>query len=218
MERLPDRWALQYGEVLHSYRSALDNAAWGAVNRGATSASLMNKRQHRLVAFPCFDTFTAFTLALNTRLPGVTRADLAVVRRAQPYRLSSGARKRSLLALLVEANNLDKHKALQPVTPTSVEFIIEQIECLNCTVTRIARSPRAALAPGTELLRVYVRRTGPDPQISVRGQLAAGTNVTPRVALDPLLASLSDWVRNVLLGFSLPPADLAERILQGQLR
>lgn len=214
MERLPDRWGLQYGEALHSYRSALDSAAWGAVNRGTRPPPLLKRNQRRSVAFPSCDTYKKFALALESKIPGVARADLAVVRRAQPYRLSVGDRKRSLLALLVEANNLDKHKALQPVTPTSVAFISEQIEFFNCILTRIANTPRANLAPGTELLRVFVRRTGPDPQISVRGQLAAGINVTPGVALDPLLASLTDWVRDVLLGFSAPPADLDERILR----
>ena len=82
------------------------------------------------------------------------------------------------------------------------------------TVRALRVMPSNALEIGTELARVYVTKTGPDPDSAVQG--VPGSDV----AVDNVL-----WVKNLALGartyiaeilgrFEPPPADLLERLTE----
>jgi hypothetical protein len=209
----PATWGLMLGDVLHGYRSALDNAAWAAVQRGTRLAHL-NDRERFKIAFPnpWEQTARAFNKSLGVKVPGAGKADIAVLRCAQPYHFSKRERARHVLPTLADKNNVDKHKTIQPVLLVSRGYIAGDIESRDCVVRRVVASHPDTLQVGIELARVYVRRAGPNPDIRVQAHLATTVFLDKDISIGAFLRDTRDWVAGVLRGFSECPHDLGERL------
>ena len=88
---LPPQIGLRLGVVAHGYRSSLDNLAWALVRRGESPPDGLTDREQKASYFPIFDSRESFNACLKpmrkrpAMLPGVRRADAALVRRCQPY-------------------------------------------------------------------------------------------------------------------------------------
>jgi hypothetical protein len=182
----PVMWGLLLGDMVHDYRSSLDHIAWALYKRGRTPN--LTESKERLVLFPIADDRTKFNDSLTRKLPGVRRADIAIVRRYQPYK--SGKRKLHLhvLKVLDGLSTADKHRVIQPVQPAPETAGYRLIQQTDCVATRLGprRARRVTLKPGTELARVYVRKTGPNPEIDVE----------PHFTLDPAInerLTFQDW-------------------------
>ena len=83
IQPIPPTWGLRLGDVAHGFRNSLDHLAWALVQRGQTHN--LSAKQSRRVQFPIFMTRAEFNGSLKTNLPGVRLADIAKVRRCQPY-------------------------------------------------------------------------------------------------------------------------------------
>jgi hypothetical protein len=130
VESIPVRWRLLLGDVANNYRSSLEHLAWALVTRGRTPPGKLNSKARGDIHFPIGQHKNGFNGSLSRNLPGVRRADIAKVRRGQPYRYGARNRARHALTFLADINNGDKHRTIQPIwaQPTKVGMEITHIE------------------------------------------------------------------------------------------
>lgn len=223
LEPYPKRFSLILGDILHNYRSALDAATWAAVQRGSKSGSLSISERKR-VAFPDLletddlkiskystlrEHFTKRTL--DYRAPGISRPDAAVLRWAQRFDLIEKSRANQPLTLLAKKNNVDKHKTLEILLRKNTAYLVEVIEQRECIVNRVEpRSVGEILVLGTELARVIVTPTGPNPLITVDATVVVDVTLDQVPSLLDFLNTTRRFVVAALLGFSDHPSNIGE--------
>lgn len=211
IEPFPIRWGLRLGDVVHGYRSALDHLAWAVVARGA--AGKLTKRQAFRVQFPISKQRGHFNEALAERLPGARRADIAIIRRYQPYQRGQRSLARHVFTILADLSNDDKHRAVQPVWALPAGATWKVGKTRDCVLTRTTtRARRETLKVGTELVCVYVRRTGPNPEIEMYGEVAADVAINEQTWLTNWLQETTTFINRLLLEFGTGPNDLFERL------
>ena len=79
VDPIPDAWSLQLGDIVHGYRSCLDHIAWSLYKRGKTPSLAAGREV--VITFPVKRTATDLTKSLPRQIPGIRRADEAIVRR-----------------------------------------------------------------------------------------------------------------------------------------
>jgi len=203
---LPVEWSLLLGDSISNLRASLDHLAWALVQRGATPN--LTARQARAVYFPIVSKAGAFQKEAAIRLPGVLRADLAVVRRYQPYLGGKRRAERHWLSTLSRLVNSDKHREFQGLwmRPEGGEFKVEPI---GCVLTRNAiRGKRDLLEVGAEVAFVHVRRTGPDPQLHVKYDLAVNPAISKSLLLQDWLEVSATATATLLAEFADPPGEV----------
>lgn len=208
---LPVRACLILGDVIHAYRSSLDQLAWALVKRGRTPT--LTERAEKLVYFPLQNTPTGFRDCLKTMLPGIKRADIAKVRRFQPYEAGKLNLSRHPLRILAKLSNHDKHRTVQPLfgVPIGVRFQVK--EAHDCVVTRLQAPGRPKrLEVDTEITRIYVRRTGPDPYIELEGAIAVQPFMDDFMFLSDWLPKTTEITRLLLSEFAEPPKGLLDSV------
>ncbi len=213
----PDNlWGLILGDVVQNFRSALDHVAWALVKLGR--AKNLTDRQERQIYFPITSSPAAFRNAVPLRLPGVRRADLAKIRACQPYLKGKRNLSRHVVWVVGELSRLDKHRTIQPIyaIPDRAGYDIgEQTDCIYRRMRR--RSARRVLKPGTELTRLYVKRTGPEPFIDVQPHFSMDPAVyDPRLTLQQFLVQTIRAVSEILRLFA-PQPESAKRIISTPL-
>jgi hypothetical protein len=208
----PPWFGLRLSAVAHNYRSALDNLAWALVSRGSTPPETLRSRQRRAIAFPLCESREDFNNSLTStrkksaRLPGIRRADAAIIRRAQPYRYADRNRPFHSLVILQKLNNFDKHRTLQPVYFLPDYFAWEPVEIRDCEVIEtIVRARRRILEIGAELGRLPARKIGPEPYLQMEYQIAPLPALNERVALGEWLTKVNGLIGGLLAVFAQPP-------------
>jgi hypothetical protein len=111
----PAGWGLLLGDIANNLRSALDQVAWALVTRGRTPPDTLTAKQRKAVYLPIARRRTDFNAQVKTMLPGVRRADVAAVRRYQPYHPGTRRGRWSAWLLLAQVNAADKHRTIQPI-------------------------------------------------------------------------------------------------------
>ncbi len=199
----PAEWGLGLGDAVHNFRSAVDHVAWALYKRGATPN--LRDSLERNVSFPISDDRVKFNRSLERKLPGVTRTDIALVRRCQPYRAGKRNLRRHVLLVLDELSRKDKHRAIRPVVPVPEQgaFAIEAVQ--DCIYRRFKPSTRGALQPGTELGRFYLKKTGPDPDIDVEPRFTLDPALDEFLSIQEFLTKTISAIRILLRLFSEPP-------------
>lgn len=205
----PAYWGVMLGNIVHNFRSALDHVAWALYKRGHTPN--LGQEGERNVYFPITTSPAWFKNSLEKKLPGVRRADIATVRRCQPYR--AGRRHvEHVLWVLDELSRKDKHRSVQFVIPVPESTGLSIGPATDCIYRRMAsHSPRAILEPGAELGRLFVKKTGPDPYIDVQPHFRIDPSVKARLTLEEFLRKTPAVVSRILYAFSEPPPSV-ERI------
>jgi hypothetical protein len=166
----------------------------------------LSKRQERNVGFPIHGTRDGFNKALDSKLPGVRRADRAIVRRYQPYKSGASRAHRHVFTILQELSNYDKHRVIQPVVaiPQRIDFIYT--EATDCIVRRIGPGGfGGTLEPGAKLARFYVKKTGPKPRIHTQPQFHLVPAIHERLTLADFLERTMVATRLFLQEFAEPP-------------
>jgi hypothetical protein len=208
IDPMPPIWGLILGDIANNLRSALDQLAWAIVTRGRKPPATLSKGQRRQVYFPICKDRDEFNAALSSKLPGATRADIARVRRYQPYHHPSRARWSALLQL-VEINTSDKHRTIQPVWAIPITTDIEVTYQQDCVLSRRETTgKRKALQVDTELGLVHARKTGPDPHIEVVPHLTAEPAFNEYALLREWLKISIGWIQRLLYEFSEVPDEL----------
>jgi hypothetical protein len=214
MRPMPTVWATILGDIVHNFSSALDHLAWVLVHRGKYAGNF-NKGEENGIYFPYSDTREHFNAELDrglktsgrARLPGIRVADSARIRRRQPYQ--AGKRKIALhpLTILSECSNRDKHRELKPlwIQPPRFAFSISQHP--DCEITRNAlpRTFIERIEPKAEIGRVYVRRTGPNPDVKLNGAFAGEVAIKEGVAIQDWMHQTQRSIGALLAEFADPP-------------
>jgi hypothetical protein len=207
----PLRIGLILGDVIQGYRSALDHLAWALVKRGRTPN--LSKDAEKKVYFPYAVSPKHFRNSIRAKLPGVRRADIAKVRRYQPYQAGKRMQSRHPFSALEKLSNHDKHRTIQPLwaLPIGMQFKIDQL--YDCVITRIPKHGRLArLEVDAEFARIYVRRTGPNPGADMQGRLQVEPFIDEFMLLSDWLAKTTAFSGSLLREFAEPPEDLIDTI------
>lgn len=156
-----------------------------------------------------------FNESLARNLPGVGRSDIARIRADQPYHHRRGQSRHNLV-ILNELNNHDKHRSIQPVWDVTTVLgmrISDLYDAADPRVRRFIRGPRQ-LQIGAELALIRVRKTGPQPRVSLTTAWTGVPAVTPGV-------SLTEWVDQtgrqigILLGEFSEAPEHVQRVTEG---
>ena len=207
----PVHLGLILGDVIQAYRSSLDQLAWALVQRGRTHD--LSERAARRVYFPFAEEPSDFNDCLGVRLPGVTRTDIAKIRRYQPYHAGKRKLARHPLGTLAKLSNHDKHRTVQPLWGVPVESQFQITQLHDCVVTRIpVRGRPKRLEVGTEIMRIYVRRTGTDPGIDMEGTISVEPFVDDFMLLSDWLTKTTELTGLLLREFAEPPKGLLDTI------
>jgi hypothetical protein len=208
IDPMPPTWGLLLGDIANNLRSALDQTAWAIVTRGRTPPGTLSKKAQRRVYFPICKERQDFNGSLPAMLPGARRADIARVRRYQPYQHARGIRAWFSFALLAKINTGDKHRTTEPVWALPLRTAIEVTQMRDCEVpSRNSAGKRRALKVGMELAFVHARKTGPQPHIEAIPHLAAEPMIEEGVLLREWLRVTVFWTEKLLREFSeMPPA------------
>lgn len=208
---IPRRWGLLLGDIANNFRSALDHIAWCVVERGISPPATLSRKRQRKIAFPIKRVRTEFNGELSSRLPGASRADIAVVRAHQPYLAGKRAASFHPLSLLADVNNRDKHRTVQPIwdIPESASYKVS--DARDCEIAKLGSYvTMAPLKVNTEVAFIRVRKTGPNPHIDVEPLAIAQPGLESGVWLRDWLDLTKAAVFSVLLAFAYPPYELRE--------
>ncbi len=209
IDPMPPTWGLLIGDIANNVRSALDQIAWAIVTRGTTPPNTLPKKAQRKIYFPICKSPKEFNGSLPTKLPGATRADIARVRRYQPYKHARGIRAWYWTALLAKINTGDKHRTTEPVWALPIDTAIEVTHARDCVVpSRENRGKRKALKVDTELVLVRARKTGPNPHIEVIPHLSSEPTIQENLLLGEWLRITIFWAQLLLHEFSEMPPDI----------
>jgi hypothetical protein len=166
------RWAVIFGEVAHDLRSALDHMTYALAfidSRGKPGEK---------VQFPIVSSPAEFKrdLIQKTWLRGLTQRHRRFIARCQPYRIRKG--EPNPLALLNDLSNDDKHRVLQPSVfhADNLSYTIQGpaggVGWTDCTAdpTRLMtlNYPTNPFVADTELVRIPLFVTGPNPKVDVK--------------------------------------------------
>jgi hypothetical protein len=218
---LPIKCGVLLGDAVHNFRSALDHIAWAMVDRGRTPLSDLNEGTKRGIAFPLCDhkaarnskDRTGWIKSSNRNLPGVRRADLALVRAYQPYR---HGRRRNIhgLAILSALDNLDKHRTIQPLLTWPMGGLVEVRNWHHCEPTNpdSVVGKGGPLGVGAELFCIRVRKTGPDPKLDVYPRIAVEIAVYERILWQQWVNGIVGDIATLLHHLSDLPPDLFTRL------
>ncbi len=199
----PPTWGLLIGDIANNVRSALDQIAWAIVTRGHTPPDTLSKKARKKIYFPISNSRAGFNGSLSTMLPGARRADIARVRRYQPYKHAQGIRAWYWTALLAKINTADKHRTTQPIWVLPISTAIEITDARHCEVpSRENRGTRTALEVDTELVLVRARKTGPNPYIEVIPHLSSEPAIQENLLLGEWLRITIFWAYKLLSEFS----------------
>jgi hypothetical protein len=204
----PPYWGVMLGNIVHNYRCALDHIAWTLYKRGRTPN--LPEHRERQVYFPVTRSRTHFNNVLAQKLPGARRADVAKVRAVQPWRAGTTRLDRHVLWVLEGLAQEDKHRSLRPVAPVPDSTGIGVGFAKDCIYRRMGTAtPRKILEPGTELVRLYVKKTGPDPHIDVQPHFTLNPSINARLTLEQFLLKTRDALLRLLYAFADPPDSIA---------
>jgi hypothetical protein len=118
-------WGPIIGDIVHGYRSALDQLVWGlSVDYQATlgvappRGRIPYGNAWRKIGFPICLGSDAWKSAKTAQLWAIDPAHLAVLKGLQPFETGKNAPEREPLAVLQELWNIDKHRHLHLVNAT----------------------------------------------------------------------------------------------------
>lgn len=215
------RWCLLVGDIANNFRASLDHLAWAIATRGRTppGGGKLSTGQEKGIYFPIAQDRSKFNAdvdpnAKRSKLPGVRRADIAKVRRRQPYHYSPKRRPFHAFSVLATVSNRDKHQTIAPVWafPTYAKTEITQVR--DC-VPKLPHSVRRRAGPlqlDTEIAFVRVRKTGPNPGLEMKMNVAAEPALEQQVAIRDWHRRCGIFIFRLLREFSDQPSGMDEII------
>lgn len=215
---IPPRWPLLLGDIATNYRAALDHLAWALVTRGRTPPATLTKRQEKAIYFPIYQERGEFNGKLPDQLPGVRRADVAKVRRHQPYHHGKAIRPRHALSVLASINPGDKHRTIHPLWAVPVETGMEITKRRDCVITGTHPGGTAKpLKVDAEIGFLHARRTGLDPYIEMDLKIRAEPGFDNAIGVSEWAKATGIAVMSLLFEFS-PQPNAAIREVGARLR
>lgn len=199
-------WGVMLGDVLHNFRSALDHLVCQLV--------LLNTRKlgGQDNQFPiCSSGARYWSIGRNGqpstrefRLRGVSDEHRAVIDGLQPYRAQDPPNLIQPLAALRDLSNLDKHRL---VHPTLVAVDVRSSDDFGLISNADAGDMLGQeLGPltedgETEILCVKFSCPGPNPEVTVEGELPMGTGFGEPAIRLPAFLGLADVIDAIIDAF-----------------
>lgn len=211
----PVHWGPMLGDVIHNYRSSLDHIAWALYKRGRTPDL---PDQERFIYWPITSKPAIFKACLKgdrAKLPGVRRADIAIVRKYQPYTPGQSRVHRHVFTVLDALANADKHRTIQPVVAVPHGLTLFGLNFFDCIPRKFAPSPRwdsAAKDEGAELGRFYVKKEGPEPRVDMQPHFSLVPAVNEFLTVSEFLEKTMTATSIVLREFAKPPQSVQDRL------
>jgi hypothetical protein len=206
VETPPLRLGLRLGDVANNFRAALDQLAWALVTtRGKRR---MRGRESERIYFPLAATPEAFNNHLVVS-QFLRRADRTIIRRYQPYVRGKTNVWRHCLTLLPALNREDKHRTTNPIWMVPRGGKLRYGEPRDCSISRIPTKARGIdLQPVAEIQRIFVRKTGPNPELYMEVELSVSPTVDGRIPVVEWLTQTTNHVRDLLRSFAEPPQEI----------
>jgi hypothetical protein len=149
-------WAVQIGEILHNFRSALDYLVYASATKHSWTTQ-----------FPIFHRERDWDAKSRPMMRHVPQRYVEIVQASQPYQLPLVHE--HLLSKLNYLSNTDKHRllnttatALSEVEPT---FLPER----DVAAIHDVIFDTGVLEEGQELVRLLIEPGGPDPKVTMAG-------------------------------------------------
>jgi len=208
---IPDHWPMLVGDAVHDLRCALDHLMWqlAVVHLGRQPTA----RQARDIQFPEVRKLADFNG--NRFLTHIRPSDIERLKPFQPYRrLKKG--ELHPLPKLIRLSNTDKHRKphMPVVIPQNAKFTNRSDALRDCVPYPTAPGPggRPAaiihhVAPsrnphaGDEILRIFVRPTGPNPDVELDATLHGYVGIGRLGPAIPMLDAMAQYVGSVLNAF-----------------
>ncbi len=174
VDQIPPKIGTIVGDAVHCFRSALDQLVFelAFIDTGG--------KEVETTAFPAsyiIDNFRDPKGTVQRKfLSGLTQRHRAMFKRFQPYQAPKALRPRHLLTFLDNLSNDDKHRLLQPLLVSAQGFHFKfpgDLKGHNCHIpaaparVQLNNFIGRPLQPETELMRVHIVITGPNPQMPV---------------------------------------------------
>jgi hypothetical protein len=173
---VPPEWGILIGEFAHNARSALDHLAWQIVSSGSASPG-------RGTQFPIVLLEEDWETEAARRLPGAQPRHLELIEERQPYKRTDLSKQQRMarvaeqfkaaghpLAILAALNNEDKHRVLA-TTPAALRSIgYDVIAAHDVSAIDLDNSQVSfeALKDDSEMLRVPITVSGPNPEVKLK--------------------------------------------------
>jgi hypothetical protein len=210
--QIDDHWPLILGDAIHDLRGALDHLMWqlAIVYLGRTP----NKAEKNNVQFPVVRRLRDFPTERHLRY--ARPADIDRLKPFQPYkRLNKG--QLHPLPKLVSLSNADKHRRLHllVVVPHNATFTNRLDACRDCVPDQRLMPdgsyanahhivPRRNPQSGDVVLRIFVRPTGPNPDVDFDMRLTSFVGLGKLGPVVPMLEGMAQYVEAVLKAFDPP--------------
>jgi hypothetical protein len=169
-KQAPLQWALIVGDAIQNLRAALDHLLCQLVWFNGREPTRGNE----------FPMFVREPITANDRrawerdLKGVHPEHRTRIEWMQPYHADEPENRP--LALLAELSNADKHRIVLPNALAVHEAIAQELRPVPHDLEVIGDmriTVHAPLEDGTEIMRIPVRVTGPDPHMDMQGSIPA---------------------------------------------
>ncbi|MGN6189137.1 MAG: hypothetical protein ACTHOE_09575 [Conexibacter sp.] len=201
------RWGVMFGDVLHNLGSALDHLVCQLV---LLNTGKLGGQENQ---FPiCSSGARYWSIGKNgqpsvrdSRLRGVSDEHKALIDGLQPYRAPDPANRVHALAGLRGLSNLDKHRLVHPTligpdAHDSDDFALVS----NADAGDMIGYDLSPLTEDgeTEILRAEFACPGPNPDVSVRGELPIGIGFGEPAIRLPAFFTLADEVEAIIEVFA----------------
>jgi hypothetical protein len=222
---LPGHWELLIGEIIQNFRGALDHLVWDLAILNIGKEPVDRRGRPWRTQFPiCANEADWKTSTVGRMVAPLSPNHRAAIEEFQPYGTWQGNCEHPFLAL-DDLSNADKHRVSNPALfgLGSVEMTFDMAD-RDCHVlgggnmTYVAGRP---LRFDTEILRLPLRITGPDPKMSVDLKVSAyvgfpnGKNAT--LILDDIAILTRAVLARLEPDLSTPAAvELRERIAEAR--
>jgi hypothetical protein len=198
---LPEEWGLLIGEILHNLRGALDHLVWDlAILENGVEPVTPSGRG--ITQFPiCGDESSWKDPSIVRMTAPLGAHHRALIEDRQPYHGWDGKRPHPLLTL-ERLSNTDKHRTLRAVALAAEKLRAsgdsKGQDCYWLGDTRIAAILGCPIQPNTELLRIPLRVTGPNPKMEVELGISVTIGLEDGTPIQDTLDDIAAFVRETL--------------------
>ena len=193
---LPHHWSLMVGEMLHEIRSSLDNLVWflAEAKSGTAPWPIPSGNPWRSVQFPVYETPQRFADGIQRWRDLVHDDDWTILEQPQPYHGLDPYH----LVQITELSNADKHRAMHLLTTYHSDLVNPTVrigECIDAEVVAMEITQNAGVCRGkTELGRISLRITGPQPYVQVQEQFGFEVAIDHPAIIEMPVVDMGVWM------------------------
>jgi len=201
-----DDWSLIVADAVHSFRCALDHLAWQLAIRHFNGVEASAENVAGEIQFPIVESASEWVPTKRYRRY-IVLTDAVKLEQYQPFHIDPQAQHLGLphpLVMLRLLSNTDKHRKVQLLYETPATFRCRKdvgVDTVrDCEVTGGISFGSFILSPkvGDIIVRVPVRVTGPQPDVSLDPEVAIRIAFREHWNVDDVLTTIQEYVERIL--------------------